>query len=87
MMIVPATRLYLTERQCRALCAGCRVDIDSGMGGSFPLRFVSWNQQRDQGLFVVDNTQSSFHMQEYTVNLADMPSKLYYLVAENPNFR
>jgi len=82
-MIVPAKRKYVESAD--AVVEGELYDIDSGMGGSFTVKFMGVDPHGMSHWLNV-NEQSSFCGQEYHFPASEIPEKVYTLIPENPNF-
>ncbi len=83
-MIVPAVPRYLTEEEVAALRPGDVHDIDSGLGGSFSVRFEG--HEEDQ--FVFRNVSPGWEQWgsvRYTFD--EVRQRVYDLVAANPTLR
>ena len=83
-MIVPAIPQPLTEEEIAGLRPGDMHHVDSGMGGSFPVKFVG----REGDDYVFENCAAEWRMWgPYRYTAEDVRDKVYRLVAENPFFR
>jgi hypothetical protein len=83
-MIVPAVRQYLTEQEVAALRPGDAHRVDSGMGGSFRVRFVG--QEADR--FVFENISEGWERHgPYRYTFDEVRRNIYDLIAENLAYR
>jgi hypothetical protein len=83
-MIVPAIPRYLTEAEVASLRTGDVHHVDSGMGGSFRVRFVG----HEGGRFVFENISDGWERQgPYRYTYDEVRRHVYDLIAENPAFR
>jgi hypothetical protein len=83
-MIVPAVRQYLTEQEVAALRPDDAHRVDSGMGGSFHVRFVG--QETDR--FVFENVSEGWERQgPYRYTFDEVRRNIYDLIPENPAYR
>ncbi len=83
-MILPAVRQHLTEEDIAALRPGDIHHVDSGLGGSFRVRFVGHEADR----FIFENIADGWQTQgPYRYTFDEVRQKVYDLVAENPHFR
>jgi hypothetical protein len=83
-MIVPAIPRYLTEEEVAALRPGDVHHVDSGMGGSFRVRFAG----HEGSQFSFDNISDGWENHgpfRYTYD--EVRQHVYDLIAENPAFR
>jgi hypothetical protein len=83
-MIVPAIPRYLTDEEIAALRPGDVHHVDSGMGGSFRVRFAG----REGDQFVFENISDGWEtFGPYCYRRDDIRQRVYDLIAENPAFR
>jgi hypothetical protein len=83
-MIVPAIPRYLNEEDVACLRHSDVHYIDSGLGGSFRVRFVGHRDDR----FVFENISGGWERHgPYHYPFDEVRRQVYNLVAENPAFR
>lgn len=83
-MIVPAIPRHLSEEDTAALRPGDVHHVDSGLGGSFRVRFDGHDDDR----FVFANVSPGWESQgPYRYTFDEVRENIYDLVAENPHLR
>jgi len=83
-MIVLAIRQYLDETDVAAIRPGDVHHIDSGLGGSFRVRFVGHTEDN----FVFENISTGWETWgPYSYTFDEVRQEVYDLIAENPAYR
>jgi hypothetical protein len=83
-MIVPAIRQHLSEADVAGLRPGDLHHIDSGLGGSFRVRFAGHENDH----FIFENISTGWETWgPYRYTFDEVRQQVYDLIAENPAYR
>ncbi len=78
-MIYPAVPRYLTEEEVAALRKGDHANVDSGLGGSFSVRFEGHEEDK----FIFNNVSPDFeNWSEYRFTFDEVRQRVHQLVID-----